>query len=156
METTTMRARRPSANHASCRRATLPPVRPTWRLASVVALRMTRPSMAPRSGQSTFCSSRRSMPPSTVMTASPEDLRGRDLLEEDRVEDLARDRRRDLTALAAALDEHDDHDLGILDRREGGEPGVVLSPVRAGVGDRLRRPRLPGNVETGDAGAGAG
>src|SRR6267143_6202486 len=97
------------------------------RLASVVALRITRPPMAPSSGQSTFCSSRRSIPPRTVMEKSlAADVEARDLLEKDRVVDRARDRRGHGAAVASTLDEHHDHDLGIPHRRERGEPGVVL------------------------------
>src|SRR5688572_2349130 len=127
MEATTSSASMPTANHASCRRATPPPARPMCRLASVLALRMTIPTMAPSSGQSTFCSRRRSMPPSTLMAASSVQLGGGDLLEEDRVEDLARDGRGHLPALAAALYQHDHHDLRVLHGSEGGEPRVILS-----------------------------
>src|SRR6267143_4968649 len=147
-----MRAKRPTANQASWRTATLPPARPMCRLARVVALRITRPPMAPSSGQSTFCSSRRSIPPSTVMAESlAGDVEARDLLEEDRVVNLAGDRRGHRAAVAAALDEHDDHDLGVPRRREGGEPPVVLSLLRLRAGDRLRGARLAGDVQARDA-----
>src|SRR5882672_4357614 len=107
------------------------------RLARVVALRITRPPMAP--------SSRRSIPPSTVIEESlAGDVEARDLLEEDRVVNLAGDRRGHRAAVAAALDEHDDHDLGIPRRGEGGEPRVVLPLLRLRVGHRLRGARLAG------------
>src|SRR5919108_2552485 len=156
MEATTSNASIPSANHASCRRATPPPARPTCRLASVLALRMTRPTMAPSNGQSTFCSRRRSMPPSTLIGVSPVYLGGGDLLEEDRVEDLASDGRRHLPALAAALHQHDHDDFRILHRGEGGEPRVVLPLVGLGVRDHLRRAGLARDVEARNARAGAG
>src|SRR5919106_6915993 len=58
----TTRATMPTPNQASCRRATPPPARPTCSEARVEALRITRPTVAPSRGQSTFCSKRRSMP----------------------------------------------------------------------------------------------
>src|SRR5437016_5167694 len=120
----TSRATRPTPNQTTWRTATLPPARPMCRLASVVALRMTRPPTAPSSGQSTFCRSLRSMP---TIRRSPADVGRGDLLEKDRVVDLPRDRRRCLTAMPTALDEHHDHDLRVLHGREGREPGVVLA-----------------------------
>src|SRR5438132_542500 len=153
----TRRAQRPTANQASWRKATLPPARPMCRLASVVALRITRPPMAPSSGQSTFCSSRRSIPPRTVMEKSlAADVEARDLLEKDRVVDRARDRRGHGAAVASTLDEHHDHDLGIPHRRERGEPCVVLPLLRFRVGDRLRRPGLARDLEAGNARGDAG
>src|SRR5512144_1716056 len=134
MEATTSSARSPRPNQASWRTATLPPARPMCRLASVVALRMTSPKVAPRSGQSTFCSRRRSMPTRTLIRrpggpdmapgpptlgrapaepwrasgfphdVSSADVERGDLLEEHRVVDLPRDGRRDLAAVTAALD----------------------------------------------------
>src|SRR5919197_1259378 len=156
MDATISSAIIPSANHASWRSATPPPARPMCRLARVVALRMTRPPMAPSSGQSTFWSSRRSMPPRTLMGDSPLELDGGDFLQEDRVVDPPCDGRGDLTALAAALDEHDDHHFRVLHGREGGEPRVVLPPVRLRVRDHLGGPGLAGDLETRDARAGAG
>src|SRR5712692_6258019 len=111
----------PTPNHPSWRTTTVPPARPTCNVESVTALRTTRPHVPPSSGQSTFWSSRRSIP----ITDSPADLRHCHLLEEDRVEDPACDGRRHLAALTAALDEHDDDDLGVTHGREGGEPRVV-------------------------------
>src|SRR5687768_9182830 len=93
----------PTPNHASCRMATLPPARPTCSEASVEALRMTRPTAAPSRGQSTFCSKRRSIP--TIYL--PAEIHAGDLLHEDGVEDLPRDRRRDLPTLAPTLHEDD-------------------------------------------------
>src|SRR5688572_32002002 len=147
MDATTRSATIPSANHASWRRATPPPARPMLRLASVLALRMTSPTMAPRRGQSTLCSSRRSMPPTTLMPRSPSDLRSGNLLEEEGVEDLPRDGRGHLAALAAALDEDDHDDLRILHRRERREPRVVLPLVRLRVGDHLGGTGLAGDVD---------
>src|SRR5581483_3536362 len=155
MEATSSKASSPSANQASCRSATLPPARPMCRLASVVALRITRPPIAPSNGQSTFCSSRRSMPPRTVMPTSPLESGGGDLFEEDGVQDLAGDRRRYLPTLAAAFHEHDDDDFGILHRRERGEPRVVLPLLGFRVRDHLGRARLARDVESRDARAGA-
>src|SRR5438552_3814531 len=135
----TSRATRPTPNQTSWRTATLPPARPMWRLASVVALRRTRPPTAPSSGQSTFCNSRRSMP---TINRSPADVDRGDLLEKDRVVDLPRDRCCRLAAVPAALHEHDHHDLRVLDGREGDEPGVVLALGGLRVRDRLRGARL--------------
>src|SRR5205814_3168399 len=117
MLATTSSAMRPSPNQASWRTAMPPAARPTLRVASVVALRPTRLTVAPSSGQSTFCSRRRSIPTIGLAAEGGEG----DFLEEDRAEDLLGDGRRGRAAVAAALDEHDHHDLGILDRREGRE-----------------------------------
>src|SRR5512132_618813 len=138
MEATISSASSPTANQPSCRSTTPPPARPMCRLASVVALRTTSPVIAPSSGQSTFCSSRRSIPPRTLTPPSSLDFEGRDLLEEDRVEDLAGDGRRHRAAMAATLDEHDHHDLRVLRRRERREPGVVLTLGGFGVAHGLR------------------
>src|SRR5712691_3684271 len=110
-------ARSPTPNHPSWRSTTVPPARPMCRVESVTALSATNPHVPPSNGQSTFWSSRRSMP----ITGSPPELHRRHLLEEDRVEDPARDGSRDLAALAPALDEHDDDNLRIAYRRERGE-----------------------------------
>src|SRR5438552_2133089 len=80
----------------------------------------------------------------------------RDLLEEDRVEDLARDRRGGVATVPATLDEDDDHHLRRLRGGEGGEPGVVLSLLRLRVRDRLRGAGLAGDVETRDTRLSAG
>src|SRR5258706_14207449 len=97
---TTM-ARAPTPTQASWRSTRPPPARPTLRLPRVTALVASRPPVATSSSQSTFWSKRRSMP--TIALAG-EPNRG-DLFEEDRVQDLARDRRRHLTTLAAPLDQ---------------------------------------------------
>src|SRR2546422_8334463 len=62
--------------------------------------------------------------------ASAADLDRRDLLEEDRVQDLPRDRRGDLAAPATAFGEHDHDDLWVLHGRERGEPRGVLAERR--------------------------
>src|SRR5256885_1800531 len=135
-------ARRPTPNHASWRKATVPPARPTCRLESVTPLRTAKARPVPISGQSTFCSRRRSIPIIEPCHSSSGEGRHRDLLEEDRIEDLARDRRRGLTAVAAALDEHDDDRLRLLRGRERGEPRVVLALLGLRVRDGLRGARL--------------
>src|SRR5262249_45885934 len=124
---------RPTPNHPSCRSTTVPPARPTWRVDSGIALRTTRPHVPPMNGQSTFWRRRRSMP----IIGSPSQPRRCHLLEEDRVEDPPSDRRRDLAALTAALDEHDDHDLGVAHGREGREPRMVLALLCLGMRDHL-------------------
>src|SRR5213594_2120079 len=145
-------ASRPTPNHPSCRSTTVPPARPTCSVESVIALSTTRPHVPPSNGQSTFWSSRRSMP----ITGSSSDLHGRHLLEEDRVEDPPGDGRRHLAALTAALDEDDDDDLGVAHGREGREPGVVLSLLGLGVRDHLSGARLARNVDPWDLRADAG
>src|SRR5262249_46814458 len=74
-----------------------------------------------------------------------------DLFEEDGLVDLMRDGSSDLTALAAALHEHNDHDLGILGGREGREPRVVLALGRIALVHALRSARLARDLDTGDA-----
>src|SRR5919106_2562497 len=76
MLATTTRATRPTPNQAICRRATPPPTRPTCREARVDALRMTRPTAAPSNGQSTFCSSRRSIPTIRLAVGAPAQASG--------------------------------------------------------------------------------
>src|SRR6266545_6825749 len=186
MLATNTSATMPTPNHASCRMATPPPARPTCSEASVEALRMTRPTVAPSKGQSTFCSRRRSMPTirwpvgasaqgsgarrsggrsahgasptlaSALQRCSSAEIDAGDLFHEDGVEDLPRDRRRHLPALTTALDEDDDHRLRFSYRRERGEPGVILALLGLGLRDHLGGARLAGDVEPGDAGAGAG
>src|SRR5947209_3692670 len=145
-------ASRPTPNHPSCRSTTVPPARPTCSVESVIALSTTRPHVPPSNGQSTFWSSRRSMP----ITGSSSNLHGRHLLEEDRVEDPPGDGRRHLAALTAALDEDDDDDLGVAHGREGREPGVVLSLLGLGVRDHLSGARLTGDVDPRDLRTDAG
>src|SRR6185369_11941975 len=84
------------------------------------------------------------------------ELHHRDLVEEERLVDLARDRGSHLSALAAALDEDDDDDLGIIGGREGREPGVVLSLGGIALGDALGRARLAGHEDAGYPSGGAG
>ena len=56
-------------------------------------------------------------------------------------EHLARDRRRRRAAvLAGVLDQHRDRDLGIVDRREGDEPGVVALLARPAASDSILSP----------------
>src|SRR3990170_2075786 len=164
----TTRATRPTPNHASCRRAA-PPARPTLRFNSVTKLVRTSAVAAPSRAQSTFSSSLRSIrimsrvvavgalsrPPSGRAHRSSLQVYAGDALEENGVEDLPRDRRGDLPALAAALGEHHDDDLGILDRRERREPGVILSEGRLRLRDRLRRAGLAGDIEARDTRAAA-
>src|SRR5215813_14770284 len=143
MLATTTIAIRPTPNHPSCRSTTVPPARPMCSVDSVIALRTTRPHVPPSNGQSTFWRRRRSMP----IIGSPSQLRRGHLLEEDRVEDPPSDRRRDLAALTAALDEHDDHDLGVAHRREGREPRVILPLLCLRMRDHLGSTRLPRDVD---------
>src|SRR5215813_7564405 len=152
MLATTTIAIRPTPNHPSCRSTTVPPARPTCSVESVIALSTTRPHVPPSNGQSTFWSRRRSMP----IIGSSAQLRRRHLLEEDRVEDPPSDRRRDLAALTAALDEHDDDDLGVAHGREGCEPRVVLALLGLGVRDHLGGARLSRDIDPRDLGADAG
>src|SRR5216684_5082422 len=147
MLATTSSATRPMPNHASWRTATLPPARPMCRLMSVRPLSTAKPRPMPMSGQSTFCKSRRSIPIIEPFHRSPGEPGDGHLLVEDRVEDLAGDRRRRFTAVAAALDEDDDHRLGVLHGRERREPRVVLALLGLRVGDDLRGARLAGDVE---------
>ena len=83
-----------------------------------------------------------------------------DLLQEDRLEELTGDRGRDLAAEPGPLGEHDDDHPGVLDRRECGEPGVVLiPPLPLGVAlelPGLRRARLAGDLDAGHRGRGGG
>src|SRR2546421_4268488 len=115
MRATTSSGMRPSPTHASWRTAMPPPpARPTLRVAGGVALRPTKLTVAPSSGQSTFCSRRRSTP--TI--ALPAEGGEGDFLEEDRAEDLLGDGGCRRAAVAAALNQHDHHHLGVLHRRE--------------------------------------
>src|SRR3972149_5115449 len=107
----TTSATRPTPNHTSCRTAA-PPVRPTFRFASVTGL---------------------------VRTSAP----------------APPDRGRALAPLAAALDEHDDHHLGLPHGRERGEPRVVLPERGLRLRDHLGRAGLAGDVEAGGARAAA-
>src|SRR4029450_11326142 len=74
-----------------------------------------------------------------------------DLLEEDRIENLARDRRGDLATLTAPLGDHHHHDLRRLGRGERCEPRVVLTLLGLRLGDHLGGARLPRDVEPGNA-----
>src|SRR5262249_60087147 len=71
------------------------------------------------------------------------------------LDDLHRDGRRHLAAVAAVLDEDDDRDLRPLGGEETGEPGVVavgipsLPPVVADEPVDLRGARLPGHPPPG-------
>src|SRR6185436_20778221 len=80
----------------------------------------------------------------------------RDLVEEQRLVDLARDRGGHLSALAPALDENDDDDLGIIGGRKGREPGMVLSLGGITLGDALGRPRLARHEDARYPSGGAG
>src|SRR6266540_2279364 len=80
------------------------------------------------------------------------DLHRGDLLEEDRVQDLPRDRGRDLATFTTPLRDHHHDDLRRLRRRKGGEPRVVLALLGLRLGDHLRGAGLSGDVEAGDAG----
>src|SRR6185503_10652869 len=79
-----------------------------------------------------------------------------DFLEEDRAEDLLGDGRGGRAAVAAALDEHDYHDLGILHRGEGREPRVILALLGLRIAHRLRGAGLARHVEAGNARGHAG
>src|SRR5438445_176073 len=68
---------RPIANQTSCRTTTLPPARPTWRLASVTVLITTSPNAVTSSSQSTFCSRRRSIRSTSRRSPPPRSSRRR-------------------------------------------------------------------------------
>src|SRR5262245_7155 len=74
-----------------------------------------------------------------------------DLLEEDRIENLARDRPGDLAPLTAPLGDHHHHDLGRLRRGERRKPRVVLALLGLRLGDHLRGARLARDVDSGNA-----
>src|SRR5919201_2121952 len=141
----------PMPNHAIWRTATDEPARPGLRFASVMALRHTRPVAAPSNGQSTFWINRRSI--NIRLSREPDH---RDLLEEDRAEDLLRDRGRHVAAVTAALDDHHDDHFGIFRRRERREPRVVLTLLGFRLGDDLGGARLARDVEPGNARGDAG
>ena len=68
------------------------------------------------------------------------------------------DRSRSAGSATSVFDEHDDHELRIVDRSEGSEPSVVTEAelqifrVDASfVPNDLSRARLTGNVETSDS-----
>src|SRR6185436_3462753 len=137
-----------------------PPVPPLAmeRLHSEMVPSATSVAAAARRGQSKFWRSRRSKSPRCISWAATpasgsapiaEDGH-RDLLEEDRLVDLARDRGGDLATLAAPLDHHHHHDLRILHGRERGEPRVVLATARVALRLALRGARLARDVHARD------
>src|SRR6266508_1478552 len=67
------------------------------------------------------------------------DLHRGDLLEEDRVQDLPRDRGRDLATFTTPLRDHHHDNLRRLRRRKGGEPRVVLALLGLRLGDQDRK-----------------
>src|SRR5213594_4187188 len=117
---------RPRANQTSCRTTTLPPARPTWRLASVTVLITTSPNAVTSKSQSTFSSRRRSIR-STSRRSPP------------RRSSRRRSHSRFFSRWAPRP--------GRPYRRA---PRVVLPLLGLGLGDRLRGTGLAGDVEPGD------
>src|SRR5262245_60050831 len=116
--------------------------------------RSTRSTVRPVPGSRPACPASRSREAAGRRPApsSPE-LHLGDLLEEDGLQHLTRDRRGDLAAEARPLGEHDDDHLGLLDRSESREPRMVMIPPLAlGVAPELMRLGSPGLAGDGDAG----